>query len=91
MIDDADHRHYETTLAVLRFFDPLMAAGEYIVIEDGILTDMRVAGDYGGGPALAIHDFLAGAGGRYEIDRTYCDYFGRNVTWNVDGYLRRAA
>ena len=29
--------------------------------------------------------------GRYEIDRTFCDYYGRNVTWNVDGYLRRIA
>ena len=27
--------------------------------------------------------------GRYEIDRSLCDYFGHNVTWNVDGYLRR--
>jgi cephalosporin hydroxylase len=88
VIDDADHQ-YETTLAVLRFFDPLMAPGEYIVIEDGILTDMRVADAYGGGPARAIHDFLADARGRFEIDRSYCDYFGHNVTWNVDGYLRR--
>src|SRR5258708_34070910 len=50
---------------------------------------MRVAGLYEGGPLRAIHDFLARTGGRYEGDRGLCDYFGRNVTWNVDGYLRR--
>jgi len=57
--------------------------------EDGILTAMRVADSYGGGPLRAIHEFLARSGGRYEIDRSLCDYFGRNVTWNVDGWRRR--
>ena len=66
-----------------------MRAGESIVIEDGILTDMRVADQYGGGPLHAIHEFLAKHRGAYEIDRALCDTFGRNVTWNVDGYLRR--
>ena len=28
------------------------------------------------------------AGRWYEIGRTLCDYFGTNVTWNVDGWLR---
>jgi cephalosporin hydroxylase len=88
VVEDADHR-YETTSAVLRFFDRWLAPGEYIVIEDGILSDMRVAADYGGGPLRAIHEFLEKHPGRLAIDRDYCDYFGRNVTWNVDGYLRR--
>jgi cephalosporin hydroxylase len=91
VIEDADHQ-YRTTLAALRFFDPWLSPGDYIVVEDGILSDMRVAGAFGGGPAQAIDDFLGEAGeGRYEIDRRYCDYFGRNVTWNVDGWLRRVA
>ena len=59
------------------------------VFEDGILTAMRVPELYDGGPLRAIHEFLARNEGRYEIDRTFCDYFCRNVTWNVDGYLRR--
>ncbi|HEX8641336.1 MAG TPA: CmcI family methyltransferase [Allosphingosinicella sp.] len=88
IVEDSDHR-FETSLAVLRFFDPWLRPGEYIVIEDGILSDMRVAADYGGGPLRAIHAFLAESRGRYAIDRSYCDHFGRNVTWNVDGYLRR--
>jgi cephalosporin hydroxylase len=49
----------------------------------------RVADLYDGGPLRAIHEFLARTNGRYEIDRTLCDTFGTNVTWNVDGYLRR--
>jgi len=89
VIEDADH-HYETTLAALRFFDRWLLAGDYIVVEDGILSDMRVADLYEGGPARAIDTFLGESGARYSIDRRYCDYFGRNVTWNVNGYLRRA-
>jgi cephalosporin hydroxylase len=88
VIEDADH-HYQTTLEVLRFFDHRLVAGEYLVVEDGILSDMLVAGHYAGGPGRAIDEFLRASDGRYAIDRRYCDYFGRNVTWNVDGYLRR--
>lgn len=88
VVEDSDHRA-STTAAVLDFFDEHLQSGEYIVIEDGILSDMRVAAQYEGGPLRAIHEFLARKPDRYEIDRTYCDYFGRNVTWNVDGYLRR--
>lgn len=90
VIEDSSHMA-GTTAAVLDFFDRWMHPGEYVVVEDGILTDMRVAAAYGGGPLRAIHDFLARTHGRYEIDRTFCDYYGRNVTWNVDGYLRRIA
>lgn len=88
VVEDSSHIA-GTTSAVLDFFDPWLRPGEYIVIEDGILSDMRVADLYEGGPLRAIHDFLARTSGRYEVDRGLCDYFGRNVTWNVDGYLRR--
>ncbi|HEX9983152.1 MAG TPA: CmcI family methyltransferase [Thermoanaerobaculia bacterium] len=90
VIEDSSHLA-ATTTAVLDFFDRWLRPGEYIVVEDGILTAMRAGDAYGGGPLRAIHDFLARAGGRYEIDRSLCDYFGHNVTWNVDGYLRRIA
>lgn len=90
VVEDSSH-HAATTAAVLDFFDPWLRPGEYIVVEDGILTAMRAGDAYGGGPLRAIHDFLARTQGRYEVDRTFCDYFGRNVTWNVDGYLRRVA
>jgi len=88
VIEDSSH-HADTCLAVLRFFDAWLKPGEYIVIEDGIIGDMGDAERYGGGPVPAIHRFLAESHGRYEIDRKYCDWFGRNVTWNTDGYIRR--
>lgn len=88
VVEDSSHLS-GTTAAVLEFFDPWLRPGEYIVIEDGILSDMRVADLYDGGPLRAIDEFLAKGVGRYEVDRGLCDYFGRNVTWNVDGYLRR--
>jgi cephalosporin hydroxylase len=88
VVEDSSHLA-STTAAVLDFFDPWMRPGEFIVVEDGILTAMRAADAYEGGPLRAIHEFMARTNGRYEIDRTLCDYFGTNVTWNIDGYLRR--
>jgi len=88
VVEDSSHQA-AAVAAVLAFFDPWLRPGEYIVVEDGILDAMRVPHLYGGGPLRAIHEFLDRAGGRYAIDRSLCDYFGRNVTWNVDGYLRR--
>ncbi|HEX8174956.1 MAG TPA: CmcI family methyltransferase [Pyrinomonadaceae bacterium] len=88
VVEDSSHLA-GTTRAVLEFFDAWLRPGEYIVIEDGILSDMRVAHLYDGGPLRAIEEFLEKRGGSYEVDRGLCDYFGRNVTWNVDGYLRR--
>jgi cephalosporin hydroxylase len=90
IVEDSDH-FASTTAAVLDFFDRWLRPGESIVIEDGILSDMRVADLYDGGPLRAVRQFLGRTAGRYEIDRTLCDFFGRNVTWNVDGFLRRTA
>jgi cephalosporin hydroxylase len=88
VVEDADHQ-YQTTLEVLRFFDHRLVAGEYLVVEDGIISDMLLADRYAGGPARAIDEFVRASDGRYATDRRYCDYFGHNVTWNADGYLRR--
>jgi len=88
--EDSNHLA-STTAAVLDFFDEWLRVDEYVVVEDGILSAMRAADSYEGGPLRAIHEFLARTNGRYEIDRTLCDYFGPNMTWNVDGWLRRIA
>jgi cephalosporin hydroxylase len=90
VVEDSSHLS-GTTAAVLDFFDPWLRPGEFMVVEDGILTAMRAAETYDGGPLRAIHEFLARTCPRYEIDRSLCDYFGTNVTWNVDGYLRRVS
>lgn len=88
VIDDASHQA-DHVLAVLRCVDPHLRRGDYVIVEDGILTRMGWGRRYGGGPLAALATFLAEAGDRYEVDRARCDAFGTNVTWNVDGYLRR--
>jgi cephalosporin hydroxylase len=90
VIEDADHR-METTLAVLRFFDAWLEPGEYLIVEDGIVAAMGEAEAYEGGPHLAIERFLEERAADYAIDTRYCDWFGLNVTWNVNGFLRRVA
>lgn len=88
VIEDGSH-DYDQTLATLRFFDPIMQSGEYLVIEDGIIESMQVAERYQGGPSRALDEFLVDASDRYDVDTAYCDYFGYNATWNTNGYLRR--
>lgn len=88
VIEDASH-DYDQSLATLRFFDLVMRPGEYLIMEDGIIEAMEAADRYQGGPSKAIGEFLEEASGRYEIDTGYCDYFGYNVTWNTNGYLKR--
>jgi len=88
VIEDASH-DYETTLAVLRFFDPLLRPGEYMIVEDAAVPEIGQDSWHGGGAARAIAQFLHDRNADYEIDAAYCDYYGRNVTGNPNGYLRR--
>jgi cephalosporin hydroxylase len=78
---------------VLAFFDDYLKPGDYIVIEDGVLSDMAEANyrAYEDGPSRAVQRFLETRGSSYEIDATLCDYFGHNVTWNPNAWLRRSA
>jgi cephalosporin hydroxylase len=90
VIEDSAH-YYETTHAVLDFFHPHLASGDYIVVEDGVVKflpepDYRI---YQDGPNRAIEDFIAANPDVYEIDRGLCDFYGTNVTYNPNGWLRR--
>jgi cephalosporin hydroxylase len=69
--------------------DRHMAADEYLLIEDGICNSFNNEARYDGGPIRAIAEFLGEQPLRYEIDTRFCDFFGYNVTWNPNGYLRR--
>jgi len=88
VIEDAGH-HYGPTLDTLKFFAPLMESGEYIIIEDGNMTEMGTDVRYNGGPARAIKEFLEVQSDNFAIDARYCDQYGRNVTGNPNGYLRK--
>jgi tRNA (mo5U34)-methyltransferase len=90
VIEDASHQA-DTSLAVLTFFRTWLEPGEYLIVEDGIVRELGIAGAYGGGPNAAIERFMAAHPGDFEIDTRYCDWFGDNVTYNPDGYLRRLA
>lgn len=92
VIEDADHS-YETSIATLRFFEPAMAVGEYIVIEDGNLSDIypEQYPNHTSGPHRAIREFLADHGERWAIDSRLCDFFGYNATAASNGFLRRVA
>jgi len=92
VVEDSAHR-YEHTLAVLLFFHRHLAAGDYIVVEDGIVNDMPEPRyrEYADGPNRALRAFLDQHPGCYEIDSELCDFFGYNYTFNPNGYLRRLA
>ena len=90
VVEDSSHRYQEST-AVLNFFDEWLRPGEYIVIEDGSVShfqDGRYA-KFEDGPNRAVRDFLTAHPDGYEIDLQLCDHYGRNVTYNPNGWLRR--
>lgn len=90
VVEDSSHMYAEST-AVLDFFHPHLIAGDYIVIEDGVVAFMDPAkyGKYESGPARAVEDFILKHPDDYELDLTLCDHFGRNMTYNPNGWLRR--
>lgn len=88
LIDDASHMAAHV-LTLLRFVDPLLRAGDYVIVEDGVLTHLGWNEQYDGGPLAALQIFLGETEGRYQVDRARCDHYGRNATWNPEGYLRR--
>ena len=90
VIEDADHM-YPTTLAVLKFFHPYILPDEYIVVEDGIISDLGGDSECNSGPHRALKEFLANHENEYLVDARYCDFFGNNVTWNTNGCLRKTA
>jgi cephalosporin hydroxylase len=90
VIEDSAHEP-ETTLAVLRFFDMCLRPGELIVVEDGNAEELYPGRHKDAGPLAGVARFMAERGTSYERAAEYCDFFGPNVTWNPDGYIRRVA
>lgn len=90
VVKDSSH-FYHHSRAVLEFFHPLLQSGDYIVVEDGVVASLP--GDhyvqYENGPNRAVADFLARDGAQYRLDTDLCDFYGRNATYNPNGWLRR--
>jgi len=88
IIEDADHS-YETSSAVLKFFHPHIKGNEYIVIEDGIISDLEKDGQANSGPHRALKEFIGNNPGAYEVESKYADFFGYNYTWCTNGFLKK--
>ena len=90
VVEDSSH-HYPECIAVLEFFEDRLQPGDYIVVEDGIVSHFQNGryASFEDGPNRAVHDFLSRRSGKYEIDLELCDHYGRNVTYNPNGWLRR--
>jgi hypothetical protein len=90
IIEDADHSE-ETTSAVLEFFHPHLGDGDYVVVEDGNLSDLypELYPEHSSGPHRALRRFLGEHPSDYEVDAGLCDLFGYNATTASNGILRR--
>lgn len=87
VIEDGSHQ-YEDVLATLQKFGPLVSTGSYFIVEDGIVTELGKEKEYNGGPQKAIREYL-GTHPEFITDRHWCDFFGPNATFNVNGYLKK--
>ena len=90
VIEDSSH-FYEHSIATLRFFDDYLEPGDYIVVEDGVVGSLPGPqyAAYDNGPSRAIAEFVRDRGDRYAIDTDLSDFYGRNVTYNPNGWLKR--
>jgi len=85
IIEDSSHQAAHC-LAAIEYLDRHMQPGDVLVVEDGIVADLGVAPQYGGGPNAAVRAFIARRPGQYRLLTEYCDFWGENVTWNPNGY-----
>jgi cephalosporin hydroxylase len=87
VIDDGSHT-YEDCIGILHKFSPVVSVGSYLIVEDGIINRLGLSFKYHGGPLRAIREFMK-ISNNFIIDRKWCDFFGHNATFNVNGYLKR--
>lgn len=87
VIEDGSHT-YEDTLAALKKLSPFVSPGSYYIVEDGIIDNLGRKKEYNGGPIRAIEEFLS-SNKEFSIERRWCDFFGKNSTFNISGYLKR--
>jgi cephalosporin hydroxylase len=87
IIEDASHM-YEDTMGVLNKFHPIVSKDSYLIVEDGIINELGLEKKYNGGPLRAIREFMP-QNPEYIIDRKWCNMFGKNATFNVNGFLKK--
>lgn len=87
IIEDASHL-YKDSLGILNKFHKIVSKDSYFIIEDGIINKLGLEKEYKGGPLKAIREFMP-FHPEYIVDRKWCDMFGKNATFNVNGYLKK--
>lgn len=87
IIEDSSHT-YQNTLDVMRRFAPIVSHGSYFIVEDGIVDELGMSAQFGGGPVKAIKEFLKSTND-FVLDTQWTDFFGKNATFNTIGYLKR--
>jgi cephalosporin hydroxylase len=89
VIHDADHRK-EQVLSDLERYAPLVTAGNYLIIEDGIVDLFRPGnglGTWTDGPLAATDEFLR-TNPHFQVDSERERYL---MTYNPRGFLRRVS
>lgn len=87
IIEDASHT-YEDTSGILNKFHDIVSKDSYFIIEDGIINEIGLEKEYHGGPLKAIREFIP-KNQNYIVDKKWCNMFGENATFNVNGYLKK--
>jgi cephalosporin hydroxylase len=87
VIDDGSHV-YNDTLTVLEKFKDVVSVNSYFIIEDGALIHIGLENQFNGGPVKAIKEFLQD-NFNFIIDRKWCNFFGKNTTFNINGYIKK--
>jgi cephalosporin hydroxylase len=87
VVDDGSHL-YQDVYDALEKFKNLISKNSYYIIEDGIIDKLGMKKSYKGGPNLAIRNFLK-KNSSFQIDTKWVNFFGRNATFNTNGYLKK--
>jgi cephalosporin hydroxylase len=87
VIDDGSHQYRDVKNAFQKFND-IVTLNSYYIVEDGVLSDLGYNDSYEGGPLRAIDEVMK-QNENYIIDRKWCDFFGKNSTFNPNGFLKR--
>jgi cephalosporin hydroxylase len=87
LIEDGSHQ-YADVINTMNMFKDIIPVDSYMIIEDGSLNWMGWEEIYNGGPLKAIEEFLS-ENDDFIIDRKWCDFYGKNVTFNPNGFLKK--
>jgi cephalosporin hydroxylase len=87
VIDDGSHRSQEV-LDAFNKFKSVVTHGSYYIIEDGVLSDLGYDSTYDGGPLKVMGEIIDN-NKDFTVDRKWCDFYGKNATFNPNGYLKR--